>query len=99
VFGAFVEYRRFELYPLFACAFACLVEVLRYDKFLVLSEQKINISLSPLIIMASIVVVFDFDKTIIECDSDKWVVDELGFTDLFNQLFPTMPLNNLVVSL
>jgi pyridoxal phosphate phosphatase PHOSPHO2 len=47
--------------------------------------------------MASIVVVFDFDKTIVECDSDNWVVDELGFTDLFNELVPTMPWNNLMV--
>ena len=48
--------------------------------------------------MAGIVVVFDFDKTIIECDSDNWVVDELGFTDLFNQLLPTMPWNHLMVT-
>lgn len=47
---------------------------------------------------SNIVVVFDFDKTIIECDSDNWVVDELGFTDLFNQLFPTMPFNKLMVT-
>ncbi|XWS18892.1 hypothetical protein CRYUN_Cryun32bG0083900 [Craigia yunnanensis] len=46
--------------------------------------------------MAGIVVVFDFDKTIIDCDSDNWVVDELGFTDLFNQLLPTMPWNFLM---
>ncbi|KAK4740490.1 hypothetical protein SAY87_032256 [Trapa incisa] len=46
--------------------------------------------------MAGIVVVFDFDKTIIDCDSDNWVVDELGFTDLFNQLLPTMPWNTLM---
>ncbi|KAF6139698.1 hypothetical protein GIB67_002503 [Kingdonia uniflora] len=43
--------------------------------------------------MAGIVVVFDFDKTIIDCDSDNWVVDELGATDLFNELLPTMPWN------
>uniref|UniRef100_A0A803NYW0 Uncharacterized protein n=1 Tax=Cannabis sativa TaxID=3483 RepID=A0A803NYW0_CANSA len=42
------------------------------------------------------IVVFDFDKTIIECDSDNWVVDELGATDLFNQLLPTMPWNSLM---
>lgn len=47
--------------------------------------------------MAGIVVVFDFDKTIIDCDSDNWVVDELGATDLFNQLLPTMPWNSLMV--
>lgn len=46
--------------------------------------------------MAGIVVVFDFDKTIIELDSDNWVVDELGATDLFNQLLPTMPWNTLM---
>ncbi|KAF5453034.1 hypothetical protein F2P56_027981 [Juglans regia] len=41
--------------------------------------------------MVGIVVVFDFDKTIIDSDSDNWVVDELGATDLFNDLLPTMP--------
>ncbi|XP_022723605.1 inorganic pyrophosphatase 2-like isoform X3 [Durio zibethinus] len=46
--------------------------------------------------MAGIVLVFDFDKTIIDCDSDNWVVDDLGFTDLFNQLLPTMPWNSLM---
>ncbi|KAL4334992.1 hypothetical protein GQ457_07G031380 [Hibiscus cannabinus] len=46
--------------------------------------------------MAGIVVVFDFDKTIINCDSDNWVIDELGFTDLFNQLLPTMPWNSVM---
>lgn len=44
------------------------------------------------------IIVFDFDKTIIECDSDNWVVDELGTTDLFNELLPTMPWNSLMVS-
>ena len=48
--------------------------------------------------MSGIVVVFDFDKTIVDVDSDNWVVDELGFTDLFNQLLPTMPWNTLMVS-
>ncbi|KAI4355529.1 hypothetical protein L6164_004292 [Bauhinia variegata] len=46
--------------------------------------------------MDDIVVIFDFDKTIVDCDSDNWVVDELGFTDLFNQLLPTMPWNSLM---
>ncbi|KDP40798.1 hypothetical protein JCGZ_24797 [Jatropha curcas] len=46
--------------------------------------------------MAGIVVIFDFDKTIIDVDSDNWVIDELGFTDLFNQLLPTMPWNSLM---
>ncbi|XP_043703335.1 inorganic pyrophosphatase 2-like isoform X2 [Telopea speciosissima] len=46
--------------------------------------------------MAGIVVIFDFDKTIIDCDSDNWVLDELGFTQLFNELLPTMPWNSLM---
>ncbi|KAK8581167.1 hypothetical protein V6N13_144206 [Hibiscus sabdariffa] len=45
---------------------------------------------------AGIVVIFDFDKTIIDCDSDNWVVDELGATQLFHQLLPTMPWNSLM---
>ncbi|KAM7264118.1 hypothetical protein ACFE04_001801 [Oxalis oulophora] len=32
----------------------------------------------------NIIVVFDFDKTIIDVDSDNWMIDELGFTDMFN---------------
>ncbi|KAK2654043.1 hypothetical protein Ddye_013899 [Dipteronia dyeriana] len=43
-----------------------------------------------------IVAVFDFDKTIIDLDSDNWVVDELAGTELFNQLLPTMPWNSLM---
>ncbi|XP_078432132.1 inorganic pyrophosphatase 2-like [Wolffia australiana] len=46
--------------------------------------------------MASAVVVFDFDKTIIDCDSDNWVVEALGADDLFNLLLPTMPWNSLM---
>ncbi|KAJ3695064.1 hypothetical protein LUZ60_000441 [Juncus effusus] len=46
--------------------------------------------------MAGIVVVFDFDKTIIDCDSDNWVVDGLGETELFEKLLPTMPWNSLM---
>ncbi|PIA64362.1 hypothetical protein AQUCO_00100086v1 [Aquilegia coerulea] len=46
--------------------------------------------------MAGIVVVFDFDKTIVDCDSDNWVVDELGATELFNELLPTMSWNTLM---
>ena len=26
----------------------------------------------------------------------NWLIDELGFTDLFNQLLPTMPWNSLM---
>ncbi|XP_057772193.1 inorganic pyrophosphatase 1-like [Salvia miltiorrhiza] len=46
--------------------------------------------------MAGITIVFDFDKTMVDVDSDNWVVDELGATDLFNQLLPTMPWNSLM---
>ncbi|KAG0459796.1 hypothetical protein HPP92_022924 [Vanilla planifolia] len=46
--------------------------------------------------MAGSVVIFDFDKTLIDCDSDNWVVDELGLTDLFDSLLPTMPWNTLM---
>ncbi|XBI28923.1 hypothetical protein VPH35_053041 [Triticum aestivum] len=46
--------------------------------------------------MAGVVVVFDFDKTIIDVDSDNWVVDGLGATDLFDRLLPTMPWNTLI---
>ncbi|XP_074285504.1 inorganic pyrophosphatase 2-like [Silene latifolia] len=46
--------------------------------------------------MEGIVAIFDFDKTIIDVDSDNWVVDELGFTELFNELLPTLPWNTLM---
>ncbi|XP_021732785.1 inorganic pyrophosphatase 2-like [Chenopodium quinoa] len=49
--------------------------------------------------MEGIIVVFDFDKTIIDCDSDNWVVDELGFTNLFNQLLNSMPWNTMMDTL
>ena len=49
--------------------------------------------------MAGVVLVFDFDfdKTIIECDSDYWVVEEFGVTELFTQLRPTLPWNTVMV--
>ncbi|KAK4853772.1 hypothetical protein QYF36_014336 [Acer negundo] len=43
-----------------------------------------------------VVVVFDFDKTILDCDSDNWVLDELGVNHLFTQLLPSMPWNSLM---
>ncbi|PIA45605.1 hypothetical protein AQUCO_01600072v1 [Aquilegia coerulea] len=46
--------------------------------------------------MAGIVIVFNFDKTIIDCDSDNWVVDNLGATKLFDELLPTLPWNTLM---
>ncbi|XP_019448202.1 PREDICTED: inorganic pyrophosphatase 2-like [Lupinus angustifolius] len=46
--------------------------------------------------MTSIIVVFDFDSTIIECDSDNWVLDEFGLTEKFYKLLPTMLWNPLM---
>uniref|UniRef100_A0A6V7QQA5 Inorganic pyrophosphatase 2 n=1 Tax=Ananas comosus var. bracteatus TaxID=296719 RepID=A0A6V7QQA5_ANACO len=46
--------------------------------------------------MAGIVVVFDFDKTIIDCDSDNWVVDDFGATERFDILLETMPWNTAI---
>ena len=48
--------------------------------------------------MAGIVVIFDFDKTIIDIDSDNWVIDGLGGTALFERLLTTMPWNSAMVS-
>ncbi|KAL9243756.1 hypothetical protein vseg_017607 [Gypsophila vaccaria] len=47
--------------------------------------------------MEGIIIILDVDKTIIDVDSDNWVVDELGLTDLFDQLIPTMPWNTLMI--
>uniref|UniRef100_A0A0E0JXJ9 Phosphatase n=1 Tax=Oryza punctata TaxID=4537 RepID=A0A0E0JXJ9_ORYPU len=46
-----------------------------------------------------VVVVFDFDKTIIDCDSDNWVVDALGATARFDDLLRRLPWNSAIVSL
>ncbi|XP_050363968.1 inorganic pyrophosphatase 2-like [Argentina anserina] len=46
--------------------------------------------------MAKVVVIFDFDKTIIDCDSDNWVVEELGMNHLFTQLLQNLPWNSLM---
>ncbi|XP_039121746.1 thiamine phosphate phosphatase-like protein [Dioscorea cayenensis subsp. rotundata] len=46
--------------------------------------------------MAETVVVFDFDKTLINCDSDDWVIREFGLAELFKQLMFTMPWNSLI---
>ncbi|XP_050231735.1 inorganic pyrophosphatase 2-like [Mercurialis annua] len=54
--------------------------------------MKVNFSSN----MAEILVILDFDKTIIDVDSDYWVVEEFGLIDLFNQLLPTMPLNSVM---
>ncbi|RDX88604.1 Inorganic pyrophosphatase 2, partial [Mucuna pruriens] len=42
------------------------------------------------------VVVFDFDRTIIDDDSDRWIISEMGVTQLFNQLRHTMPWTSLM---
>ncbi|WCJ29579.1 Pyridoxal phosphate phosphatase-related protein [Euphorbia peplus] len=46
--------------------------------------------------MEKVAVVFDFDKTLIDCDSDNWVVDKFGLNDIFTQLLPTTPWNSLM---
>lgn len=46
--------------------------------------------------MARIVVIFDFDSTIIECDSDNWVLDETGLTQKFYDLLPSTHWNPLM---
>ncbi|OMO91622.1 HAD-superfamily hydrolase, subfamily IB, PSPase-like protein [Corchorus olitorius] len=46
--------------------------------------------------MAGIVVVFDFDRTLIDGDSDNWVVTEMGLSDLFRQLRSSLPWNSLM---
>jgi pyridoxal phosphate phosphatase PHOSPHO2 len=44
-----------------------------------------------------VVVVFDFDRTIIDWDSDDWVITKLGAADAFRRLRPTMHWNPLMV--
>ncbi|OMO67331.1 Phosphatase PHOSPHO-type [Corchorus capsularis] len=46
--------------------------------------------------MAGIVVLFDFDRTLIDGDSDNWVVTEMGLSDLFRQLRSSLPWNSLM---
>ncbi|KAJ7963185.1 Inorganic pyrophosphatase [Quillaja saponaria] len=45
---------------------------------------------------SEIVIVFDFDSTIIEMDSDNWLLGEFGAIDKFYQLLPTTPWNPLM---
>lgn len=42
-------------------------------------------------------IVFDFDRTLIDGDSDNWVVTEMGLTEIFHQLRFTLPWNRLMV--
>ncbi|KAK7358443.1 hypothetical protein VNO77_00371 [Canavalia gladiata] len=46
--------------------------------------------------MAKVVVVFDFDLTIIDDDSDRWVVNQMAVTQLFKQLRDNMPWTSLM---
>ncbi|KAL8464012.1 hypothetical protein ACS0TY_033808 [Phlomoides rotata] len=43
-----------------------------------------------------VVIIFDFDRTLIEDDSDRWVLTNMGLTELFHQLRPTLPWNSLM---
>nr|KAJ0214378.1 hypothetical protein LSAT_V11C400195150 [Lactuca sativa] len=77
------------------------MKIIKKNRFLLSSSTPTSdqiltgVSIIP-VTMSGIVVIFDFDKTIIDVDSDNWVVDELGATDLFNELLPTMPWNSLM---
>ncbi|XP_073156952.1 thiamine phosphate phosphatase-like protein [Henckelia pumila] len=42
------------------------------------------------------VMVFDFDRTLIDDDSDRWVMTNMGLTNLFLQLRRTLPWNSLM---
>lgn len=46
--------------------------------------------------MSGKVIIFDFDRTIIDDDSDRWVIVQMGLTPLFNQLRHTLPWNSLM---
>lgn len=43
-----------------------------------------------------ILIIFDFDRTLIEDDSDRWVLTNMGLTNLFYQLRSTLPWNSLM---
>ncbi|XP_051150183.1 thiamine phosphate phosphatase-like protein [Andrographis paniculata] len=43
-----------------------------------------------------IVIIFDFDRTLIDDDSDQWVLTNMDLTDHFNQLRDTLPWNSLM---
>lgn len=46
--------------------------------------------------MTKVVVVFDFDRTLIDGDSDNWVVVQMGLTPLFHHLRSTLPWTSLM---
>lgn len=85
------------LYHVCVCIYICMYVCIQSHSSSSLDSLETEFScFSQETAMAKIIIVFDFDKTIIDCDSDNWVVDELGFTDLFDQLLPTMPWNSLM---
>lgn len=45
------------------------------------------------------IVIFDFDCTVIDVDSDNWVAEELGVTPLFDSLRAQMPWNDMMDAL
>lgn len=45
---------------------------------------------------AGLLIVFDFDKTIIDCDSDNHVVDSFGLTEKFDHFLLTQPWNSAI---
>ncbi|KAM7276411.1 hypothetical protein ACFE04_018277 [Oxalis oulophora] len=46
--------------------------------------------------MTTTTVVFDFDRTLIDDDSDSWVIAQMGLTPLFNQLRDSLPWTTLM---
>lgn len=47
----------------------------------------------------TVVVVFDYDKTILDCDSDDWVTDHFGLSETLGQLLRAgTPWNSLMVT-
>ncbi|CAI9260954.1 unnamed protein product [Lactuca saligna] len=47
-------------------------------------------------VVGEMTIIWDFDRTIMDDDSDRWVVVEMGLTQLFNQLRQTLPWNSLM---
>nr|CAB3449384.1 unnamed protein product [Digitaria exilis] len=47
-------------------------------------------------VRAAPLVVFDFDKTIVDCDTDNFVVDSLGATRRFDDLLRHLPWNHAI---
>ncbi|XP_004503534.1 thiamine phosphate phosphatase-like protein [Cicer arietinum] len=43
-----------------------------------------------------VMVLLDFDRTIIDDDSDSWVISEMGLTEVFNELRSSMPWTSLM---